>query len=312
MKNNKLTRSHLTLSFLLVLGLGISIPKQSYASGSIAEYDFKIPLDSIGSEVINGNRFVLHKLEPKETYYQLSRIYGVPVKEIITANSNKNLRVGDTVKIPRGKSVLLAPAVNTREIAVQAKSKIDFNNSSDYTEYKVGKSETLYSISRRFQLKVEDIKKFNNLSSNNLSEGMILKIPSKAVAENMEEPEPTSVLPSLPEIIEENQPIDDAVFKANKYGIREKKERGVGIWLESLKGDGQTSLALHKTAPVGTILKITNPMNQSVTFAKVVGKFGDNEETLGAIVVLSKSAAASVGVLDKKFQVELAYGVPLD
>ena len=91
-----------------------------------------------------------------------------------------------------------------------------------------------------------------------------------------------------------------------------KKERGVGLWLSSLADDGQTSLALHKTAPIGTILKIMNPMNQSVTFAKVVGKFGENEDTQGAIVVLSKSVASSIGLIDKKFQVEITYGIPLD
>lgn len=53
-------------------------------------------------------------------------------------------------------------------------------------------------------------------------------------------------------------------------------------------------------------------MNRSVTFAKVVGKFGDNEDTQDAIVVLSKSVATSIGVLDRKFQVEITYGIPLE
>jgi rare lipoprotein A (peptidoglycan hydrolase) len=76
-------------------------------------------------------------------------------------------------------------------------------------------------------------------------------------------------------------------------------------------GDGE-SLALHKTAPIGTILKITNPMNKSVTFAKVVGKFSDNQDTHDAIVVLSKSVATTIGLLDRRFQIELNYGAPLD
>jgi len=225
----------------------------------------------------------------------------------MAANNNKSLRVGDNVRIPRGK------AVETQDnwTAQNPTTNNISSDPNDYTEYKVGKSETLYAISKRFRISVEDIKKVNGLTSNAIKEGMLLKIPKTSLPEEIITP-PEPVVPILPEVIEENQPIDDAVFKANKYGIREKKERGVGIWLESLKGDGQTSLALHKTAPIGTILKITNPMNQSVTFAKVVGKFGDNEDTQGAVVVISKAAATSIGVLDKKFQVEITYGVPLD
>lgn len=303
MRYNKTLKSHHKLSFLIALGLGIGSPQVSIASNNHVVSTFVLPLDSIGNEVINGNRFLIHQLKAKETYYQLGRIYGVPVKEIMDANKNKSLRIGDNVKIPRGKALPVAE-ISKKE----AQDKPILINPQDITEYKVGKKETLYAISRRFRISVEDIKKVNGLRSDSLKEGLILKIPNASLPEEPKEPE----VVIIPEVITENQPIDDSFFKPNKYGISEKKERGVGIWIESLTGDGQTSLALHKTAPIGTILKIMNPMNQSVTFAKVVGKFGDNEDTQGAIVVLSKSAATSVGVLDKKFQVELTYGVPLD
>lgn len=302
MKYIKTVKSYKKLALLIALGLGIGSTQISIAKNIIIP-NYTLPLDSIGNEIINGNRFVIHQLKAKETYYQLNRIYGVPVKEIMDANSNKSLRLGDNVKIPRGKALVI-PEASKKE----TKNKPALINPQDITEYKVGKSETLYSISRRFRISVEDIKKVNGLTSDILKEGLILKIPNTSLPAEPEEPK----VIILPEVIEENQPIDDSFFKPNKYGISEKKERGVGVWLDSLTGDGQTSLALHKTAPIGTILKIMNPMNQSVTFAKVVGKFGDNEDTQGAIVVLSKSAATSIGVLDKKFQIEITYGIPLD
>ncbi len=305
MKNNRTIKLYHKLSFIFAFGLSISSINNSFAS-EINANRYVLPFDSVGTEIINGNRFVIHKLQNKETYYQLSRIYSVPVKDIMEANANKNLRLGENIKIPRGKAL----AVTNQNKSV---TTVENTNQPEFIEYKVGKSETLYSISRRFQVTVEDIKKANGLNSNSLREDMILKIPTKtsSIAPQVP-PQRVQVEPELPIAIEENKPIDDSIFKPNKYGIREKKERGVGIWQESLSGDGQSSLALHKTAPIGTILKITNPMNQSVTFAKVVGKFGDNEDTQGAIVVISKSVATSIGVLDKKFQVEITYGVPLD
>lgn len=308
MKHNKTNKSYHKLSFLLALGLGLSASTTIKAENRSIEPVTVAP-DSIGNETINGQRYVVHKLTPQETYYQLGRIYGVPVKDIMNANNKKSLRVGDTVRIPRGKV-----QVETRPTGTTNPSQEDERiliNPQDITEYKVSKSETLYAISKRFAISVDDIKKINNLTSESLREGQILKIPNHSLPK----PEPkleAQVLPEIPQEIKEHQTIDDSMFKPNKYGIREKKERGVGVWMESLKGDGQTSLALHKTAPIGTILKITNPMNRSVTFAKVVGKFGDNEDTQDAIVVLSKSVATSIGVLDRKFQVEITYGMPLE
>ena len=308
MKHNKTIKSYHKLSFLLALGLGLStwapIQAKNMATSPLT---VAIAPDSIGNEIVNGQRYVVHKLAPQETYYQLSRIYGVPVKDIMNTNNKKNLRVGDTVRIPRGKTTVEEQSAKNPTPA-QEKVLID---PQDVTEYKVSKSETLYAISRRFGISVEDIKKVNGLTSENLREGQILKVPNHSLPE----PEPkieNIIVQELPKEIQEHQTIDDSMFKPNKYGIREKKERGVGVWMESLQGDGQTSLALHKSAPIGTILKITNPMNRSVTFAKVVGKFGDNEDTQDAIVVLSKSVATSIGVLDRKFQVEITYGIPLE
>jgi len=295
------------LSFFIFFGWAILAPKASQAFDS--NIITRISPDSIGNEVINGNRFVIHRLASKETYYQLGRIYAVPVKDIMEANNKKNLRAGDTVKIPRGKAAV-APKVDTqKEIVTPVQNPpVAATNQNIFTEYKVGKNETLYAISRRFSVSVDDIKKTNNLKSNNVREGQILKIPDDSVPQQVVAEE---VPQQVPNVVEEHQPIDDSDFRSNRYGIREKKERGIGAWMESL-GNGQASLALHKTAPIGTILKITNPMNKSVTFAKVVGKFGDNEETHDAIVVLSKSVVTALGLLDRRFLIELNYGVPLE
>lgn len=307
MKQKKTIKTYHKLSFLFALGLTFPIMENVQAKDlNIANYHLSAPLDSIGTENINGKRFVIHRLKTKETYYQLSRIYGVHVNEIMAANNKKSLRVGDTVRIPRG------AAIETRPSLPAAQTKPDQRpvlvNPNDITEYKVGKSETLYAISRRFGISVGDIKRMNDMTSDSVREGQILKIPNRALPPV----EPETVATPIPEILEERNPIDDSNFKPNRYGIRETKEKGVGVWINDLENNDQTSLALHKTAPIGTILKITNPMNRSVTFAKVVGKFNDNHETQGAIVILSKSVASSIGILDKRFQVEITYGMPLN
>ena len=273
-------------------------------------------LDSIGVEVVDGKQYIIHKIDPKDTYYHLSRKYKVPVKLIMEANNKKNLRVDDLIKVPKGAPPSQKPAPDdapkkaeksTPKEAPAAKS----NMPGLATEYKVGKKETLYAISKRFDLKVEDIVRYNNLQSENIRENQILKIPNGPVPD----PEKIKELEALKELEELNaspDAIDLSDFKTNRYGIREKSEKGIGVWIEDLTSEGKSNLALHKTAPIGTILKITNPMTKNTTYAKVVGRFTENSMTQGAIVVLSRSAANSIGALDQRFPIEINYGLPLD
>lgn len=271
---------------------------------NLTSYTMATVPDSIGTEVVNGEIYVIHRVERKETYYALGRKYGAQVDRIMAVNNKKTLKPGDTIKVPTGRQEIQTAATppNTNTTQPQEQSKV-------LTEYKVGKSETLYAIARRFGTTVEEIKKMNNLRSDSLREGITLKIPNA----DYREPEPEIV--QQPVVIDTSSAstelTPEQIVAANRYGIREKHEKGVGVWINNLETDGQSNLALHKTAPIGTILKITNPMTRNVTYAKVVGKFTDTAETKDAIVVLSKSAAAYIGALDRRFLIEIAYGVPL-
>jgi hypothetical protein len=74
--------------------------------------------------------------------------------------------------------------------------------------------------------------------------------------------------------------------------------------------DPSKKLALHRTAPIGTVIKITNPMTGKTTFAKVVGRFTDSESTKDAIIVVTKNVSESIGALDKRVHVNISYGSP--
>jgi len=252
--------------------------------------------DSVRREVVDGEVYIIHEVEPKENYYALGRRYNASPGRIMAANGNQNLKPGNFVRIPIGRRDDAAGA----DRAEQADT---IDPKSVLTEYSVGKSETLYRIARRFATTVEAIKKMNNLDSDTLRAGQVLRIPDSDYVP------PAAIVQEMPDLEPDAEP-EDMDFETNRYGIREKTEKGIGIWMESLETDGQSNLALHRTAPVGTILKITNPMSKNVTYAKVVGRFVENAETRDAIVVLSKSAAAYIGALDRRFLIEIAYGQP--
>ncbi len=272
---------------------------------------------STKTTVKNGKTFLEHTVTSKDTYYQLSRIYGVPVKDIMNANNKKNLRVGDAVFIPAKdeakkeepkKEIAKTNSSNEGDSRTLGNPNSETIQAKILTEYKVGNNETLYSIAKRFSTTVDNIKKLNSLNTDTVREGQTLKIPDGNVVVIQKETAPAAINIPIPE----NLSKEEIEFETNRYGIREKKEKGIGIWMENLESGGRSNLALHRTAPVGTILKITNPLTKSVTFAKVVGKFSDTSESRDAIVILSKSAASYIGALDKRFLIEIAYGAPVN
>jgi rare lipoprotein A (peptidoglycan hydrolase) len=66
-------------------------------------------------------------------------------------------------------------------------------------------------------------------------------------------------------------------------------------------------LALHRTAPVGTILKVKNEMNNREVFVRVMGKLPDTAFTDKLVIKISKSAYDRLGAIDPRFRVEVTY-----
>lgn len=282
---------HRVFTFLLLM-----------VTSSFASDLFASPLDSIGVEYRNGEQYIIHKIKAKETYFGISRLYNVPHNHIIEANANKALKIGDNLVVPTGRKQPTTQATGTPPpTATKPELAPD-----QYTNYKVGKGETLYSISKRFMVTVETIKTANDLQDDTVKEGTLIKVPNQDI---------TIVPPANVTIVEDVPETESVVVPevpTNRYGIRETSERGVAVWIDNLSQDTGNMLALHKTAPVGTVVKITNPMTKLTTYVKIVGKFVDNAETQNAIIVISKSAASQIGVLDRRFQAEIAYGMPIE
>jgi LysM repeat protein len=190
------------------------------------------------------------------------------------------------------------------------------------TQYKVSAGETLYSISKRFNTTVENIQKTNNLTTTTLVPGQILLIkPAPVVAPPPPPAPPIQVVKVDSPVVKKDstmvakgpiiQPKDSAAersFNAAKFGLYEKDEKGVATWIDDTSLDPNKKLVLHRTAPLGTVLKITNPMTNRTTFAKVVGRFSDNESTKDVLIVMTKNVADALGALDKRFRVNISYG----
>ncbi len=122
--------------------------------------DQQLPVDS--------SRLIRHTVEPKETWYALSRLYKVPVNEIIATNPGV-----DTLKI--GVNVWIPPAVG----AVVATTDLPLRDG--YITYKVAPQETLYGIASQNNLTIDQLVKINPELKEGLKAGQWIYLPGKMV-----------------------------------------------------------------------------------------------------------------------------------
>jgi LysM repeat protein len=87
--------------------------------------------------------------------------------------------------------------------------------------------------------------------------------------------------------------------------VRKVTESGVAAVIEG--GNSEKYLALHKTAPVGTIMMVRNIMNGQVVYVRVIGKLPDTGDNAAVLIRLSKKAVAKLNTPDQRFRVETSY-----
>ena len=106
--------------------------------------------------------------------------------------------------------------------------------------YVVQKGDSLYSIARKLNTTVDELKRLNNLTSNTLSIGQVLKIPSQAVIDD-----------------EEN------IYVVKSGDTLYKIAQDYNITVDELKNLNNLS---SNTLSVGQLLKIPSPISEPETY----------------------------------------------
>lgn len=105
----------------------------------------------------------IYIVQKGDTLWDIARKYGMTVNELKELNnlSSNLLKIGQTLKIK------------------QTDSKEESEEIKPLNTYTVQKGDNLYSISNKYNTSVDELKKINNLSTNIIQIGQVLKIPSK-------------------------------------------------------------------------------------------------------------------------------------
>ena len=121
------------------------------------------PADNV--TIINGKKYYLHVVKKGETLYSIAKQFKVTEKQIAESNFqfNTGLSNGETIKIP------VVKGLNDNEEEV--------SSNDDFIYHKVKKDQTLYSISKIYNVDINDIFKNNPDAKSGINVGQTLKIP---------------------------------------------------------------------------------------------------------------------------------------
>jgi LysM repeat protein len=304
--------------------------------------------DSSRYKWVNGEKYLLHKVHSKDTWNSISRKYNMPVSDLLQANPGVvDLRAGQIINVPSEKNFT---AMTQKEAPAPAVAE---SKDKAPVYYTVNASETLYSIAKKNNSTVEQIKDWNGLLNDQLKPGQKLivsygsanakpedkadntakqpdKINESTTDKKMEaantsanevKSEPVAVKNEAPVKNSGNTAIEKKadpikVHTSNQIGkggagttVSQVSEKGICSWITDDDINQNKYYALHRTAPIGTLMKVTNKMNDRYVYVKVVGVLPDTGDNENSIIKISQAAVNKLGALDAHFLVELSYGL---
>lgn len=128
----------------------------------------------------DSSRHTLYTVKKGDTLFSIAKKFGVSVEEIKRLNNLTvdKLRVGQVLRVEASTGNTSVSSANLRRVlSSEVLSNISKNLQLDYTWHKVREGETLYNLSLRYGVPVDEIKRLNNMDDNIIVVGQVLKIP---------------------------------------------------------------------------------------------------------------------------------------
>ncbi|QOG02212.1 peptidoglycan endopeptidase [Flavobacterium sp. MDT1-60] len=153
-------------------------------------------------------KYTKHKISKGENLTVIAKKYGVKAKDISEANPN-------APKILKLNSILLIPNNNqTSEIKLQ-----ETVTNTTPGLHEVQAKETLWGISKKYNVSVDDLKKTNpSLETEGLKIGQQINIPSNSVAVSEKPIDDLKIVTDV-EVVVEVQPKETKYAIAKRYGL---------------------------------------------------------------------------------------------
>lgn len=188
-----------------------------------------------------------------DSLWSISRKFGVTVNDLKKVNnlSSNLLNIGQNLIIPGKK-----------------------NNTSS-NEYVVKKGDTLYGIAKKYNVSVDNLKSYNNLSTDSLSIGQIIKIPDNKVNSNEYVVKSGDSLYSISrkygvsvdELMSVNN-LKSTVLSVGQVLKIPNSGKVTNVIYTVKKGDSLWSIAKNNKTTVDAIVKLNNLSNANLSIGQ--------------------------------------------
>lgn len=290
-------------------------------------------VDSVGFEKVGDKIFILHKVNQGQTMFAVVRQYGTTIQSLREANPGMpdQIKSGQTIRVPYTPKVVATAApkkpaakpVEVKETKPEPPAAAPAASASTASVapngiHKVEAGQTLYRVAVKYGVLMSEIRKWNNLTDDNLHEGQELIVSEKSVGKINSEPAthaPAKVVASTvvkdsvkaKTVVAEKvaKPVEAAAAPKVVKGTR-KSESGLAEMIETDESSSKF-LGLHRTAPVGSLVEVLNEYNQEKIIVRIIGRIPDTSINDDIVIKLSSRAFEKVSPNSKRFRAVVSY-----
>ena len=181
--------------------------------------------------------------------------------------------------------------------------------------------QNLFTVAKLYNLKVWQLRDWNKLANDALRVNQVLVIekPANFVAKvakkdtlkvksaQIQAPSGDVTKGKIKDEVALNKPTTNkpATNIPNAPGGKKFAEQGIAEIIGAGEGTNKF-LALHRTAPVGTLIKVANQANGQSVWVKVIGKLSGSGDV---VIKISPKAFEKLSPKDKRIRAELSYSL---
>jgi LysM repeat protein len=316
--------------------------------GQVIKVPYKGKTAATTTETTTGSTQIVikkHKIQSGESLYSIADKYNTTITEIKKANPgmSSSIKAGQVINVPVKQTVTATttPKPTPTQPSTSNQTTPTTTPSSETFLHTVTAGESLYSIARKYNVSVDEIKKVNPNMPSSIKVGQSIKIPGTAPKETITTPNTNTTKPTTtvvaPTTSSTNttttKPTTTAPVKVDSTKIERDRsnlqttvgkptitqptskpttngdfkkisESGNALLMADHQEDSKF-LAYHKTAPVGTIIQVINDQNGQKIYVRVIGKLNDSDSK--NVISLSKKAFERIGGTGATLKVDLMY-----
>lgn len=305
-----------------------------------AKADRLTVVDSVGVERVGGKVFIIHKVNQGQTMFAVVRRYGTTIHALREANPGMSdqIQLGQTIRVPYTPKTPVKVVKKEEVKPVEAPKPVEEPKKAAVTPtpatvtpspapavatapngiHKVEAGQTLYRVAVKYGVLMADLRKWNNLTEDNLTDGQELIVSEKAgekAATVAPAPAPKVVATTVVKdsvrakaVVAEKvvKPVEEVVVAPKVISGKRKSESGLA---EVIETDESTSkfLGLHRSAPIGALVEVLNEYNQEKIIVRVIGRIPDTSVNDDIVIKLSSRAFEKVSPNSKRFRAVVSY-----